>query len=177
MKTKAGLGLLLSFVFLCGCRTIADTRAVAPDWVTSAPRIENMICAVGTSDPTFFPEDAKQYAAENARKELARVLNIEIKTIMVDIASDKGGSVDEATVTEVSSWASFAVVENSQIMGCWHDATGSVSQKKNITYALCCMPKKFNRADLETRLTSGKSTPEDISRSVTQIIDKLEEKK
>jgi hypothetical protein len=168
-----------SLIFLFSCQAIGDIKAteIPPDWVTKEPKIEGMICAVGVSEPTFYSEDAKQYAGENARKELARILSIEIKTIMVDIISDKGGSVDEGTVMQVSLWATSAVIENSKMMGYWYDAEGSVSQKKKVTYGLCCMPRKFNKDDLRGRLKSDITNSEEISRSVTEIINKLEERK
>lgn len=176
---KIIMTLIFSLIFLFSCQTTGDIKGTKtpPDWITKEPKIEDMICAVGTSEPTFYIEDAKRYAGENARKELARNLSIEINTIMVDIMSDKGGSVDEATVTQVSSWATSAVIENSKIMGYWYDAEGGVSPKKNITYALCCMPRRFNKDDLQGRLKSGRTNSEEISRSVTEIINKLEKRK
>lgn len=77
--------------------------------------MNDMICAVGMSGPTFF-----------TRKQLALTLSVEIRNIMLDISTSRGSTVDEATVIEVSSWASDSVVEGSEIMGYWYDGEGVV---------------------------------------------------
>lgn len=138
------ISLMILIAFLSGCQTTGKVKAadLAPDWLTGEPKIEGMICAVGMSEPTFYKKEAWQYAAEDARKALARTLSIEINTLMVDITSEKGSSIDEATTMEVSSWATKAVVRNSKIIEYWHDAKGIVSQK-DVTYALACMPRKL----------------------------------
>ncbi|MBI5058022.1 MAG: LPP20 family lipoprotein [Nitrospirae bacterium] len=174
--------LILVLSFLSSCQTTQETRPPGPppDWVVRTPNIEGMICAVGASEPTYFREDAKKYAAEGARKELARTINISIRTIMVDTATVKGSRVDEATVSEVSSWATSAVVENSKIIEYWFDAEGQAG-KRDITYALGCMPRKFDKNSLEKKLTrpdqAGRGNPEDISRTAEEIIKFLEEEK
>ncbi len=138
--------VIILIAFLSGCRATGDVKATTPppDWLTGEPKIEGMICAVGMSEPTFYKKDAWQYAAENARKALARTLSIEINTLMVDITSEKGSSIDEATTMEVSSWATSAMVQNSEIIEYWHDDEGIISRKQ-ITYALACMPRKFEK--------------------------------
>jgi len=98
------------------------------------------------SEPTFYSDDARGYAAESARKELARTLNMSIRNIMVDISTDRGSDVDEATVTRVSSWTADAVLHESTIKEFWLDSNGTASSGiKNITYALACMPLSFIR--------------------------------
>ena len=141
---RAAITLFVLIVFLSGCQTTSDLKVKngPPDWLRGEPRVEGMICAVGMSEPTYFKEDAWKYAAGNARKALARTLSIEINTLMVDISSEKGSSINEGTVMEVSSWATKAVVQNSEILEYWHDAEGVLSQNK-ITYALACMPRKI----------------------------------
>ncbi|MFQ5481074.1 MAG: hypothetical protein ACE5DW_07325, partial [Thermodesulfobacteriota bacterium] len=119
---------------------IKDSSTVPP-WVLTTPREAGAICAVGMSEPTFYSDDAKGYAAESARKELARTLNMRISNIMVDISTEKGSDVDEATVTRVSSWTADAVLHESTIKEFWLDSGGTASNGiKNITYALACMP-------------------------------------
>lgn len=137
--------LMILIAFSSGCQSTGKVKAkhTPPDWLTGEPNIEGMICAIGMSEPTFYKKDAWQYAEENGRKALARTLSIEINTLMVDVTTEKNSSVDEATkVMEVSSWATKAVVQNSEIIDYWHDNEGIISQK-NSTYALACMPRKF----------------------------------
>jgi len=173
--------LIVVAVFLYSCHTTGGIKGAGspPGWVTGAPGIKGMICAVGASGPTFYPEDAREYAAENARKELARTLNVDIKSIMVDMATEKGSSIDEAAVMQVSSWATSVVVENSRIMNYWQDAEGGVSQK-NTTYALCCMPRRLDKQGLEEQLINSRRSDdvnlEEISRTAEEIINKLHDR-
>jgi len=145
---KIIISIVILTAFLSGCQTTGNVKSsgLVPDWLTGEPKIEGMICAVGMSEPTFYKKDARQYAAENARKALARTLSIEINTLMVDITSEKNSSINEATTMEVSSWTTKAVVRNSEIIEYWHDAKGIVS-RKDVTYALACMPRnlKFDK--------------------------------
>jgi len=139
--------------------------------------MKGMICAVGASGPTYFRDDAQLNAAENARAELARTISVSIKNIMVEMTSDKGSYFDDATVSEVSSWATSAAVENSSILEYWYDADGQVS-KKDFTYALGCMPRKFNRKSLEAHMSdshsAGQGSHNDISRAADEILRQLE---
>ena len=138
--------LIMVIALLSGCQTPGDVNAKndPPDWLRGEPKVEGMICAVGMSEPTYFKKDAWKYASENARKALARTLSIEINTIMVDITSERGSNINEGTAMEVSSWATNAVVQNSEILEYWHDDEGVISQRKT-TYALACIPRKFEK--------------------------------
>jgi hypothetical protein len=173
--------LIMSIACVFGCQSTTDIRAGSepPDWVLRVPEIKGMICSVGMSDPTFYEEEAKINSAEIARKELAKTLSINIKTIMIDMASERGDSVDEATVMQVSSWASTAVVQNAKILEYWHDTKGMVSNRKNSTYALSCMPRKFNKDELKAELiNASRSTDmklQETSRTADKIIKQLEE--
>tara|TARA_B100000315_G_scaffold213335_2_gene211226 strand:- start:5413 stop:5901 length:489 start_codon:yes stop_codon:yes gene_type:complete len=144
---------------LIGCQTggylkLADT---APEWVKKTPQKEGQLCAVGASEPTFYKDDAKEYAAENARKELARSLNLEIKNIIVDIATEKGSSMDEGTFMEVSSWATSVVLRESRIIEYWYNEEGVVSHgRKGITYALACMPTDSTIKEISNKLNKAK---------------------
>ncbi len=173
--------LIASLVFVFGCQTVGDikTESKPPDWVLKTPDMEGRICSVGMSDPTFFEEDAKINAAEIARKELAKTLSIDINTIMIDFASGKGDSVDTANVMQISSWASSAVVQNAEVLEYWCDTKGLVSEKKNSTYALSCMPKKLDKDALKEKLTNASQSSninlQDISRTADEIIKLLKE--
>lgn len=174
--------LILSVVVLFGCRTTGDVEKAAPsspEWVTKAPGVKGMICAVGISEPAFYKDEAKETAAENARKELARSLSVDIKNIMIEVISDRGYGIDEAVVMEVSAWTTSAVVENSVIMGYWYDAEGVVSPRRDMTYVLCCIPRRFNKDDLAKKLKDHyepvSGNYDEIGRTAGEIIDKLQE--
>jgi len=180
---KRLLFAMVSCALFFGCQTAdeaGDTQP-APDWVTGEPGIEGMICAVGMSGPTYYKDEAREYALESARAELARTLSVNIETIMVDISSDKGNRIDEATVMQVSSWVSSVVLENSEPKGYWYDTEGWISGRKDVTFALVCMPRKFDRENLEISLQNTelyRNHPlEEIKRDAGDIIKKLEEER
>lgn len=124
----------------CGVKGGAEKPVTAvPQWVKRTPHGSGTLCAVGTSEPTYFAEDAKPSAAENARKEIAKTISVTINTIMVERATESRFRVDEATVSTVSSWATEQAVEGAVIKEYWYDKDGVVSQIKGVTYALACV--------------------------------------
>lgn len=131
--------LLIIVCLLTGCGgggNVKKDQAI-PGWLLKPPREKGRICAVGTSEPTYYAEDAKEFAAENARKELARTIRMAVSSVMVDDSGERQSS----TVSETSSWATSAVLEKSEIVDYWHDVEGKASfGRKGATYALACMP-------------------------------------
>jgi uncharacterized protein YcfL len=182
-RLKKILLIMVSIIALMNCQTTKEVQVTGqpPAWVNGEQQIEGMICAVGMSGPTYFRDEAKGYALDDARAELARTLSVNIETIMVEITSDKGSRIDEATVTQMSSWASTVVLENSEAQGYWYDSDGVVTGRKNITFTYVCMPRKFNRKQFEVSLKSTEyyrnNSPEEISREAGDIIMKLEEER
>ncbi len=174
------LALIISCAVLYGCQSsgISKTASGPPDWVEKVPVMKGMVCSVGMSDPTFFEEDSKINASEIARRGLAKTLSVDLNSIMVDLAMEKGDIVEEAVVMQVSSWASTAVVKNAEVLEYWRDVRGIVSERRNSMYALACMPRKFDRNSLETELVNsagpGSSNLQEIGRTADEIIDKLE---
>jgi len=135
---------------ICCCLTIllGACASKAPEWVfNSIPHKPGIIYAVGTCGPTFFKEDAKECAADSARKELAKNLRVEISTMMLEITENDGSYIDEATVTNVSLWATSLAVEKSNIEGYWYD------KEKGMTYALGSVPLGISQSELEQRLS------------------------
>jgi hypothetical protein len=153
-KTLAVMTFSLCFMGFHPSATIGG-QVQPPYWVKGEPKIEGMICAVGISGPTYFKDDAQSYAAENGRKELAKFLSIRINTIMLDVATPTGSTVDEATVMQVSSWSTAVSLEKSQVIEYWYDADGAMPAGKKMTYALCCLSKKQYRSGLEENLGGG----------------------
>ncbi len=174
---------IICFVAMMNCQTTEEVQVTGqpPEWVSGEQKVQGMICAVGMSGPTYYKDEAKGYALEDARAELARTLSVNIETIMVDITSDKGSRIGEATVTQMSSWASSVVLESSEAKGYWYDSDGLVTGRKNITFALVCMPRKFDRKNFEVSLQGTdyykNNSPEEISRDAGDIIMKLEEER
>jgi len=135
-----------------------------------------MICAVGISGPTYFKDDAQSYAAENGRKELAKFLSIRIETIMVDVATATGSTVDEATVMQVSSWSTAASLEYSQVIEYWYDTDGVMPAGGKMTYALCCLSKKQYKSGLEESLAGASRLPDSVREKISRPIAEVPEK-
>lgn len=162
--------IILSIIIVLyapGCQTAQKQPVKAapainiPDWIRSEPKIEGMICAIGSSGPTYYKDDAKEYAAENARKELAKTLQIKIDSFLIDYSNEKGTTIDEATVAQITSTATSAVVENSKVIDYWYDEEGIAVKGKKFSFALCCMPRKIN----SSKVTGGTTT---IERKINQ---------
>lgn len=158
------------------------SNAGIPEWVRHTPEIKKRICAVGVSEPTYFKDDGKKYAAESARVELSHVLNTRIESIIVDIQESSGGYVDKAAVTEVSSWASESVLTGAQILEYWYDEEGvAFARQKSVTYALACMPLDAQASEFAERLKKafpkeGKEVAEKAEKAFERL-EKIEEKR
>jgi hypothetical protein len=124
-----------------------------PAWVDKVPDVKGKICALGTAEPTFFREDGKIYAAENARTQLAATLSIKVESVMIDIQSTNSSEnyVDQQYVTQAQSFATDAVVQGAQVISYWYDDTGTRG-RKNATYALACLDTNSSVAELNNRL-------------------------
>ncbi len=111
-----------------------------PVWVIGEPVRSGMVCAVGTAEPAFYVDDARDTAAENCRGQLAHSIRTQITSVMIDEATERGNNFRSATVTQTTAAITDMVAENAQVLDYWLDEHGQASHKKNITYALCCMP-------------------------------------
>ncbi|MCB9645307.1 MAG: LPP20 family lipoprotein [Deltaproteobacteria bacterium] len=123
-----------------------------PDWVYQIPKMAGKVCATGAVDPTFYRQDGRVNAAEAARNELARSIQVHISSIMYDTETSRGGSVQNYIVSEVVTAVNEGVLAGAEILSYWFDGTGAVS-RTGMTYALACM---------------------DINQSVSDLADKLE---
>lgn len=127
------------------------SRGPAPDWVLRTPRTPGNICAVGTVDPTFYRQDGVRFAADAARNELARTIEVKVSSVMYDEQTIRGSYVDEAFVQQVVGTMSDVVLSGAQIVESWYDELGSVS-RRGMTYALACMATDQSVAELAERL-------------------------
>ncbi len=118
-----------------------EAEIQVPPWVRITPKYKDRICAVGTCEPTFYPEEGKPCAADNARAELVKTISVDVKSIMVEEVKNDRQNIEEVTVSQVSSWVSESVLNESVVEKYWYDKEGVVSPRKKITYALVCMPK------------------------------------
>lgn len=122
-----------------------------PEWVFRIPRKPGQICATGAVDPTFYRQDGRVNAAEAARGELARTIQVKVTAVMYDEQTTSGSYVDQAIVTETIGTISEAVIAGAEVVSYWFDATGAVS-RSGMTYALACMRTDQSVAELAARL-------------------------
>lgn len=125
----------------------APKKPEPPEWLKGQPKRSGMVCAIGASEPTYYIEKARENAAEKCRADLARAIEVQIKTVTLDVLKSKGtSSTESSTVTMTTAAITDAVVENAEVLDYWLDTEGVLSNKKNITYALCCIPEsKFKK--------------------------------
>lgn len=150
------------FVTLMGCggtQAVPPERPPIPDvevpvWVNRTPRMEGNVCAVGAVDPTYFRQDGRVSAAESARNELARTIQVKITSVMYDEQDNRGTYVDQAIVSEVIGSVSEGVIAGAEVLEYWYDEYGSVS-RKGMTYALACMRTDSSIADLAAKLEAA----------------------
>jgi hypothetical protein len=109
-----------------------------PGWVLETPKKAGHVCATGAVDPTYYRQDGRVYAAEAARNELAKTIQVTIYSVMYDYESSRGGSVRSYIVSEVESSVLAGVLSGAEVSSYWFDETGAVSGR-GMTYALACM--------------------------------------
>lgn len=122
-----------------------------PEWVFRIPRKTGQVCATGAVDPTFYRQDGRTNAAEAARGELARTIQVKVTAVMYDEQTTRGSFVDQAIVTETIGTISEAVIAGAEVVSYWFDATGAVS-RSGMTYALACMRTDQSVEELAARL-------------------------
>lgn len=122
-----------------------------PDWVLHTPVERGQVCATGAVDPTFYRQDGRNGAADSARNELARTIQVKVSSVMYDEQTTSGSNVDQAFVTQVVGSISDVVLSGAQVRSYWYDEYGNVS-RKGMTYALACMPTDESVAQLADRL-------------------------
>ena len=98
-------------------RAVASTPA--PGWLDRVPVVEGKVYAIGRSGPTFWPQDALNNAAEDARGKLAIGLSAKMESLTK--RADDGRS---STHLDLIKAASDMVVQNSRVEATWVDASG-----------------------------------------------------
>ncbi len=122
-----------------------------PDWVYETPSKPGYICATGAVDRTYYQQDGRVYAAEAARNELARTIQVTIYSVMYDYESQRGGSVRQYIVSEVETAVAGGVLNGAEILHSWYDKYGNVANP-GMTYALACMKKDQSVKDLADKI-------------------------
>src|SRR2546422_7285238 len=129
-----------------------------PAWVERVPESGNgKLVAVGYSQPSFWPQDAINAAADEARGKLALALASHIEVLGMDRATGQGsrGVMIDKEATDV-------VMQNSRIEATWTDENGERSDPGGVwTLAMLEMDSIKGKAgaDAPAGLRNGKSGP------------------
>src|SRR2546429_9048644 len=99
-----------------------------PAWVERVPESGNgKLVAVGYSQPSFWPQDAINAAADDARGKLALALASHIEVLGMDRSTaqaSRGVTIDKA--------APDVVMQNLRIEAAWTDRIGARSQRGGV---------------------------------------------
>lgn len=134
-----------------------------PEWVLRLPKMPGNICATGAVDPTFYRQDGRGQAADSARNELARTIQVKVTSVMYDEQTNSGSYVDQSFVSQVVGSISDVVLSGAQVMEYWFDEYGNVS-RKGMTYALACMPTDQSVAQLAEKLKEAHPEADDAAK-------------
>lgn len=169
-------GLCISFLLLLGAGACGGGKQVVqppppmpkpdvdvPEWVMRTPRMPGNICATGAVDPTFYRQDGRTQAADSARNELARTIQVKVSSVMYDEQTTSGSYVDQSFVSQVIGSISDVVLSGAQVMEYWFDEYGNVS-RKGMTYALACMPTDQSVAQLAEKLKEAHPESDDAEK-------------
>ena len=106
---------------------VAIAGRTGPAWLDRLPGSKTRIYATGYSGPTYHPEDAKQYANENAIDNLAASLRAHVQAYTLLVESASGLSVDQFAQTLEDPDAAFRelVRKNAKLEASWVDRDGA----------------------------------------------------
>jgi hypothetical protein len=95
-----------------------------PAWVTKVPdNATGKLIAVGYSLPSYWPQDAIDAAADDARGKLALALASHVEVLGIDTATGAG-----SRIATINKEAADVVLRNSRIEATWVDENGERSE-------------------------------------------------
>jgi hypothetical protein len=144
MKKTIVLLLVVSgfSLMLLGCGGSAQTSAppppIAPEWVTKTPMAADAIYGIGIANVGPNVVLARQKAEDNARQNIAKVIDTRVKNMMDQFMQEHQDLVnpDMQTSTEftqtVSRSVSQAALSGCQIEEVWHDGPNKIMYAKAV---------------------------------------------
>lgn len=132
---EAKWGSLLASIALAGCAS-----EEIPRWINQLPENDSELCAIGVSGPTFYAEDARNKSISLAKTELARTLEVNVKSQML-LRSEGDNRSFSTRIDEMASFHSDVVLKNAQVREQWiHPGNHKQYGGKGTVYTLVCMP-------------------------------------
>ncbi len=146
MRYLASLTLILLVAFvLIGCgggERVAVPGPKAPEWVNTPPTAVDAIYAVGAANVGANPVLARNKAADAARQELGRIIQVKVKSLLdnfmqehQEFVNNQGTITSEEFTRSVSRSVSQATLAGSQIVELYYD------RDNKIYYALAVLRK------------------------------------
>ena len=127
---------------------------VVPVWVDKVPESGGgKLIAVGYSQPSFWPQDAINAAADDARGKLALALSSHVEVLGIDSADESGNR--GATINKE---ATDMVLKNSRVEATWTDENGERSEPGGV-WALASLQTGSIRAAGAQASVDSKSGP------------------
>ncbi|OLD08008.1 MAG: hypothetical protein AUI90_08080 [Deltaproteobacteria bacterium 13_1_40CM_3_69_14] len=130
-----------------------------PAWVERVPESGNgKLVAVGYSQPSFWPQDAINAAADDARGKLALALASHVEVLGLDAAT--GAAIGSGAI--INKEATDVVMQNSHLEATWTDENGERSEPGGVwTLAMLEIDsiKGKTRLDAPAAPAAGKSGP------------------
>jgi hypothetical protein len=127
-----------------------------PNWVDKIPEsTKEKHVAVGFCGPTFWPQDAMNNAAEDARGKLALSLSSKVERVQQNVEqTDYNRSLD------ITKEATDLVMQNSRIVATWVDEAGARGEPGSV-WALAVIDNSgsHDHADRAVTPAGGKGAP------------------
>lgn len=130
-------------------------EARIPGWMERTPSPRGEVCAVGAVDRTFFVQDAHARAAEAARLELAKTIEVQVSSVMYDYQSTRGSWVRASEVVQVIASVRDGVVHGAEVRATWRDVHG-LHLAPGMTFALACLRTDVTVEQLASVLREAK---------------------
>jgi hypothetical protein len=117
---------------------------------------------VGAVDRTFYVQDAHARAAEAARVELAKTIEVRVSSVMYDYQSTRGSWVHASDVVKVVESVADGVVHGAEVRATWRDPEG-LHLAPGMTFALACLRTDVTVEQLAEALrAAGEAEPADV---------------
>ena len=124
------------FLWLAGCAV--DQKV--PRWLSTMPGSTQEICAIGISGPTYYPEHARSRSHASAMAELARAVEVRVKTDLLIRSEGDARGVD-VRLNETSDFGSDVLLKQAQVREQWVQSGKDIRHGElGTVYTLVCMP-------------------------------------
>lgn len=111
-----------------------------PAWISAVPGSQKEICGVGVSGPTYYAEDARANSKAAAIMELARAVEVTVKSqLTIHMSGNERDS--DTDMKETAGFKSEVVLKQAQVRAQWvHPGDDSRYGVKGTVYTLVCAP-------------------------------------